>query len=84
MFAQVGLKDYIYCKLDKEYQLPDSMQLHFLFVANENKLSALIYLIKSLPDTCLVFASTRFLVDMLSYALTKFHISCVHIYGKMD
>ena len=46
MFASVGLKDYVFCKLDKEFQLPDSMQLHFIFAANENKLSALIYLIK--------------------------------------
>ncbi|CAD8188351.1 unnamed protein product [Paramecium pentaurelia] len=84
MFASVGLKDYIFCKLDKEFQLPDTMQLHFLLAANDNKLSALIYLIRQLEDTCLVFASTRFLVDMLSYALNKFHISSVHVYGKMD
>ncbi|CAD8129660.1 unnamed protein product [Paramecium sonneborni] len=82
MFASVGLKDYIFCKLDKEFQLPDKMQLHFLLAANDNKLSALIYLISQLKDTCLIFASTRFLVDMLSQALNKFHISSVHVTVK--
>ncbi|CAD8108923.1 unnamed protein product [Paramecium sonneborni] len=37
IFVSVGLKDYIFCKLDKEYQLPDSLQLHFMSIANENK-----------------------------------------------
>lgn len=31
-----------------------------------------------------MFASTRYLVDVISYALGKFQISNVHIYGKMD
>jgi len=72
MFAGVGLKDYIYIKLDKESQFPDTMTLNFILVSSENKLSALIYLIRMLPETCLVFASTRFLVDVIAYALLKF------------
>lgn len=38
----MGLKDYVYVKLDREFSLPDSMMVHFLLVSNENKLGALV------------------------------------------
>jgi ATP-dependent RNA helicase DDX54/DBP10 len=84
MFASVGLKDYIYVKLDSEFFLPETMMLNFLLVSNEHKLSALIYLVGMVEDRCIVFASTRYLVDLIVFALAKFEISAVNIYGKMD
>ncbi|KAM3130855.1 hypothetical protein pb186bvf_017044 [Paramecium bursaria] len=83
-FASVGLKDYMYIKLDQEFQLPDTMDVHFLLVSQENKISALLYLINSMMDSVIVFVSTRYLVDQIAYILNKFDISAVHVYGKMD
>lgn len=47
-------------------------------------MSALIYLVGMVEDRCIVFASTRYLVDLIVFALAKFEISAVNIYGKMD
>jgi ATP-dependent RNA helicase DDX54/DBP10 len=41
----VGLKDYIYVKLDREFSLPDNMMVHFMLVNNDHKLSALVLLL---------------------------------------
>lgn len=86
MFAQVGLKDYIYLKLDKEFTLPDNMMVHFLIVGEQHKLSALIFLLLriGLDDTSIIFASTKYLVDLIVYTLEKVGIPSVSIYGRMD
>lgn len=85
MFAQVGLRDYVYVKLDKEFTLPETMMVNFLIVSNDNKLSALIYLLKQkVEGTTIIFASTKYLVDLIVYVLEKFGIHAVNIYGKMD
>jgi superfamily II DNA/RNA helicase len=80
------LKDYIYVKLDKEFSLPDSMMVHFLLVANDHKLGALINLLGriGLTEPIIIFASTKYMVDMVTYALEKFGLTAVNIYGKMD
>jgi ATP-dependent RNA helicase DDX54/DBP10 len=61
LFAQVGLKDYVYAKLDAENTLPETMSLNFIFANKDHKMSTLIYLLKKLPGKTIVFASTRFI-----------------------
>jgi ATP-dependent RNA helicase DDX54/DBP10 len=82
----VGLKDYIYVKLDREFSLPENMMVHFLLCSNDHKLSALVFLLKriGLNEATIIFASTKYLVDLIVYTLEKFGISAVNIYGKMD
>jgi len=76
----------VYVKLDKEYTLPDNMMVHFLIVGSDQKLSALIFLLRRLEEseTSIIFASTKYLVDLIVYTLEKMGIMSVCVYGKMD
>jgi len=61
-FAKVGLKDYVFVKLDSEYTLPDTMKLNFFLTKSNTKLSALLYFIKeklNLEEKTIIFAATR-------------------------
>lgn len=62
------------------------MMVHFLLCSNDHKLSALVFLLKriGLNEATIIFASTKYLVDLIVYTLEKFGISAVNIYGKMD
>jgi superfamily II DNA/RNA helicase len=86
IFAQVGLRDYRYVKLDREYSLPDNMLVNFLIVGSDQKLSALIFLLQRFADTeqSIIFASTKYLVDLIVYTLERVGIQAVSVYGKMD
>ena len=85
-FAKAGLKEYAFIKLDSEYTLSDNNELHFILARQNEKISALIYLLQSfnLQETSIVFAPTKYHVDLLSSLLECFGISNVGIYGKMD
>jgi ATP-dependent RNA helicase DDX54/DBP10 len=61
-FAKVGLKDYVFVKLDSEYTIPDTMKLNFFLTKSNTKLSALLYFIKeklNLEEKTIIFAATR-------------------------
>ena len=61
-FAKIGLKDYVFVKLDSEYTIPDTMKLNFFLTKSNTKLSALLYFIKEKLDNeekTIIFAATR-------------------------
>ena len=73
-------------KLDREFSLPDNLSINFLIVGSDHKLSALIFLLNrlGLEQTSIIFASTKYLVDLIVFTLEKVGIPSVSIYGKMD
>ena len=85
-FVKAGLKDYAFVKLDSEYTLSENAQLSFIFTRQSDKLGSLIYLLKNLDrnDSSIVFAPTKYHVDLIAEVLNKFEIENVGIYGKMD
>ena len=82
-FARAGLRDYAF--IQHEIALPDKMVLDFLVVRGEGKLPLLINLLKKRQaDKVIVFASTRYQVDLLQSLLGKKFKDCIPIYGKME
>ena len=60
------------------------MTLDFLIVRNESKLALLANILKKrASDKAIVFASTRYQVDLLQAVLSKSFKDCIPIYGKM-
>ena len=85
-FVKAGLKDYAFVKLDSEYTISENSELYFIFTRQSDKLAALVYLLKQVQqDECsIIFAPTKYHVDLISEVLTKFEVPNVGIYGKMD
>ena len=85
-FVKAGLKDYAFVKLDSEYTLSENAALFFIFARQSDKLASLIYILKKIEkDECsIIFAPTKYHVDLISEVLAKFEIRNVGIYGKMD
>lgn len=87
-FAQVGMREYIFAKIDSEYTLNDDLQLHFFEVKSGEKEALLVHLLqKIVPRTeqMIVFVSTRYQVDLLENVLQEcFKIEGSFLYGKMD
>ncbi|EGR32929.1 hypothetical protein IMG5_066580 [Ichthyophthirius multifiliis] len=90
-FARAGLKEYVFVKLDSEYTLNENLSLNFLLARNNEKFAILIYLLEKIinysentENSTIIFASTKYHVDLVSAVLEKFKIENVSIYGKMD
>ena len=87
-FAQAGMREYVFAKLDSEYALNEKLQMHFFLVKTLEKTPLLIWLlyekIKKGEQT-IVFTSSRYWVDYLEYVFTHvFEIPGSFLYGKMD
>lgn len=86
-FARAGLKEYVFVKLDSEFTINENISLNFVLTRNNEKLASLVHLLKTvLPaeETSIVFASTKYHVDLICAVLDKFGLGNVCIYGKMD
>lgn len=86
-FARAGLKEYVFVKLDSEFTINENISLNFVLTRNNEKLASLVHLLKSvIPQTenSIVFASTKYHVDLICALLDKFNLNNVCIYGKMD
>ena len=74
-------------KLDSEYSIAETMSLHFFITKTHQKLSTLLYILKKIVkenEKTIVFAATRYHVDLIQEALKHFEIESVGIYGKLD
>ncbi|XP_076255680.1 ATP-dependent RNA helicase DDX54 isoform X2 [Rhynchophorus ferrugineus] len=86
-FAKAGLSDPILLRLDVESKLPEQLKLQFFMVRPEEKLSALLVLLKSVIDPkqqTIVFASTKHHVEYLHMVLDKLSITNTYIYSNLD
>lgn len=64
--AKIGLKDYVFVKLDTEYTIPDQMKLNFFLTKSNTKVSALMYFVKEKLDPeekTIIFAATRYRIS---------------------
>ncbi len=68
--------------------MSENLAVHFFLTKTDEKLASLIYLVKkitrSADETVIVFAATRYHVDLYEEVFKKYDINCVGIFGKMD
>lgn len=86
-FAKAGLNDPVLIRLDVESKLPTGLQLWFITCRPEEKLAALIVLLKSHIEEqqqTLVFAATKHHVEYVHMILDHFGISNTYIYSNLD
>ncbi|CAH0552710.1 unnamed protein product [Brassicogethes aeneus] len=86
-FARAGLSDPVLLRLDVESKLPSELQLYYFPVRPEEKLAALLVLLKShihKKQQTLVFAATKHHVEYLHQVLDRLGISNTYIYSNLD
>ncbi|XP_050313208.1 ATP-dependent RNA helicase DDX54 [Anthonomus grandis grandis] len=86
-FAKAGLSDPVLLRLDVESKLPDQLKLHFFIVRPEEKLAALLVLLKSLinqKEQTVIFAATWYHVEYIHLILDSFGITNTYIYSDLD
>ncbi|XP_018562547.1 ATP-dependent RNA helicase DDX54 [Anoplophora glabripennis] len=86
-FAKAGLSDPVLLRLDVESKLPTELQCWYLTVRAEEKLAALLVLLKSYLDSkqqTVIFAATKHHVEYLHMILDHVGISNTYIYSNLD
>ncbi|XP_025833848.1 ATP-dependent RNA helicase DDX54 [Agrilus planipennis] len=86
-FAKAGLSDPVLIRLDVESKLPTELKLLFLIVRPEEKVAALLMLLKSHIDSkqqTVVFVATKHHVEYLHSILDYCGISNTYIYSNLD
>jgi len=87
MFAKTGLRDYVFVKLSSEFEVPDTLKMHFFICREKEKFSALLLLLKDIiqkGEQSILFAASKFSVDLLESVLKSFGLKVVGMYGRMD
>ncbi|CAG9822479.1 unnamed protein product [Phaedon cochleariae] len=86
-FAKAGLTDPVLIRLDVETKLPTELQCWYLAVRPEEKLAALLVLLKSHIEPkqqTIIFAATKHHVEYLHMVLDTVGISNTYIYSNLD
>lgn len=86
-FAKAGLSDPVLLRLDVESKLPTELVCWYFNVRAEEKLAALLVLLKThidLNQQTVVFAATKHHVEYLHAVLDKVGISNTYIYSNLD
>ncbi|KAL1500921.1 hypothetical protein ABEB36_006340 [Hypothenemus hampei] len=88
-FAKAGLSDPVLLRLDVETKLPEGLKLEYFMVRSEEKLAALLVLLKFLMDSSknqqtIVFAATKHHVEYIHLILDRSGISNTYIYSSLD
>ncbi|KAF5275853.1 hypothetical protein FQR65_LT04091 [Abscondita terminalis] len=86
-FARAGLGDPVLIRLDVESKLPSELDLVFLTVRSEERVAALLVLLRlhvDINQQTVVFAATKYHVDYLHMILDHIGISNTYIYSSLD
>ncbi|KAF5295089.1 hypothetical protein FQA39_LY13240 [Lamprigera yunnana] len=86
-FAKAGLGDPVLLRLDVESKLPSELDLVFLAVRPEERVAALLVLLKlhmDLNQQTVIFAATKYHVDFIHMVLDHVGISNTYIYSSLD
>ncbi|CCD13783.1 unnamed protein product [Trypanosoma congolense IL3000] len=96
-FTNAGLHNPVVIRLDTEMKLSDKLKQSTFFVRNDEKIAALIVLLKriigidasdrrseSAERQALIFVESKFHVDCLESIMEAYHISCSAVHGQMD
>mmetsp|Transcript_8890 Transcript_8890/g.1278 ORF Transcript_8890/g.1278 Transcript_8890/m.1278 type:complete len:101 (+) Transcript_8890:541-843(+) len=86
-FAKTGLRNPVVVKLDQEHKIPDTLELKFFYVRNEDKEAVLMHLLFSIigieqkSPLVLVFVATKHHVEYLEFLLQHTKIPVAGLYG---
>lgn len=95
-FTSAGLHNPVVIRLDVEMKLSDKLKQSAFFVRNDEKVAALIVLLKRVigvgasnkgnesDQQALIFVESKFHVDYLQMIMEAYHISCSAVHGHMD
>ncbi|XP_008198552.1 ATP-dependent RNA helicase DDX54 [Tribolium castaneum] len=86
-FAKAGLNDPVLLRLDVESKIPEELQLWYIIVRPEERLAALLVLLKTHIDNkqqTVVFAATRHHVEYIHMILDRVGVSNTYIYSNLD
>ncbi|KAJ8957599.1 hypothetical protein NQ314_006525 [Rhamnusium bicolor] len=86
-FAKAGLSDPVLIRLDVESKLPSELQCWYFTIRPEEKLAALLVLLKTYIDSnqqTVVFSATKHHVEYLHMVMDHIGISNTYIYSNLD
>lgn len=86
-FTRAGLNEPEFVRLDVETSLSDQLSLWFLAVRKEEKIAALLFLLRQISTggkNTVVFVATRHHVEFFQMLLSRSHIASSIVYGSMD
>ncbi|RZB58826.1 ATP-dependent RNA helicase DDX54 [Asbolus verrucosus] len=86
-FAKAGLSDPVLIRLDVESKIPEQLQLWYITVRPEERLAALLVLLKTHIDPnqqTVVFAATKHHVEYIHMILERVNITNTYIYSNLD
>ncbi|ODN02763.1 ATP-dependent RNA helicase DDX54 [Orchesella cincta] len=86
-FSKAGLHDPTLIRLDVDTKLPELLELTYLACRTEDKLAALLYLLKNLIDEnqqTIVFTATKHHVEFIHQLLDEANVSNCYIYSSLD
>nr|XP_002130371.1 ATP-dependent RNA helicase DDX54 [Ciona intestinalis]XP_026692180.1 ATP-dependent RNA helicase DDX54 [Ciona intestinalis] len=86
-FAKAGLNDPTLVRLDLDSKLSDQLKLAFLHLREDDKLPALIHLLRNVfkeTEQTVVFVSTKHHVEFVKDVLKLFSINCSYVYSSLD
>ncbi|RNF22584.1 putative ATP-dependent RNA helicase [Trypanosoma conorhini] len=95
-FTSAGLHNPVVIRLDAEMKLSDKLKQSAFLVRNDEKVAALILLLKKVigvsadntsdgkVQQALIFVESKFHVDYLQLIMEAYQISCSAVHGQMD
>lgn len=86
-FTRAGLKDPQLVRLDAESKLSDELRLAFFTVRSNEKISALLYLVRRIipsDQQTIIFTATRHHSEFVHRLLNKIGVRSTLVYGTMD
>ncbi|KAH9577294.1 DEAD/DEAH box helicase domain [Trypanosoma melophagium] len=92
-FTSAGLHNPVVIRLDAEMKLSDKLKQSAFLVRNDEKVAALIVLLKKVigiessansKEQALIFVESKYHVDYLQMIMEAYHISCSAVHGHMD
>jgi ATP-dependent RNA helicase DDX54/DBP10 len=84
-FSKTGLSQPLLVKLDQEFRLPETLDLDFFVVRSEDKLAALVHVLKGFGrQSGIVFVATRHHVEYLEMYLGLIGFLAIGLFGAMD
>ncbi|RKO99167.1 hypothetical protein CXG81DRAFT_14893, partial [Caulochytrium protostelioides] len=86
-FARAGLQQPVLIRLDGHARLSHDLQLMFLYMHQESKEAALLYMLNHVipkNEQTILFAATKHHVEYLHALVRATGMNCAHIHGGLD
>eukprot|EP01083_Nonionella_stella_P301644 1036008_1 len=86
-FTRASLTNPVVIRLDTDCKISPNLQLSYLYCREDDKLAVLLYLLQTLVQNdklILIFAATRYHVELIQHFLTTNEMQCVSCFGSME